>query len=81
MGVEPGGAPLRPEALLWVDRWLRGESRETFTQIVQRENVQKTRCHEEGINHIFLWLLVFVSWCGAAGKKVGGVYVGCIEVF
>ena len=24
MGAEPGDAPLRPKAPLWVDRWLRG---------------------------------------------------------
>ena len=24
MGTEPGGAPLRPKAPLWVDRWLGG---------------------------------------------------------
>ena len=24
MGAEPGGAPLRPKAPLWVDRWLGG---------------------------------------------------------
>ena len=26
VGVEPGGAPLRPKAPLWVDRWLGGRS-------------------------------------------------------
>ena len=36
MGAEPGGAPLRPKAPLWVDRWLRG-------RVAKRSPKQLTR--------------------------------------
>ena len=40
MGAEPGGAPLRPKAPLWVDRWLGGRVAVRSPKILARENVK-----------------------------------------
>ena len=39
MGAEPGGAPLRPKALLWIDPWWGGESQKVHPNS-KRENVK-----------------------------------------
>ena len=47
MGAEPGGAPLRPKAPLWVDRWLGGRVAKRSPKIIHVKTCKRERMEEK----------------------------------